>query len=246
MVLLITGGSRGIGKGIVLGAVESGWDVAFTYKSNQAEALKTLETARSLAPQRRCRSYQLDVRHADDVELITERIVDDFGTIDAVVCNAGINRDNLAFSMSNEEWQEVIDTNLTGSFYVIRQALPMFLAHKKGKFVLISSVAKDGMSGQANYSASKAGLVGLSAAIAKEYGVKGVTSNVVVPGFFDTDMTANTMSDSLKSFWIQYCPLKRMGTMNELANVVLFLVSSKSDFINGQVIPVTGGLDWAK
>ena len=166
-------------------------------------------------------------------------------TIDAVVCNAGINKNHLAFSMSNDEWQEVLDTNLTGTFYVIRQSLPTFLSKKKGRFVLVSSIAKDGVSGQANYSASKAGLLGLSATVAKEYGAKGINSNVVVPGFFETDMTAQTMSDALKDFWNRFCPLKRMGRLDELADAVLFLASPKSSFINGQVIPVTGGLDWA-
>lgn len=245
MVLFVTGGSRGIGKGIVLRALQDGWDVAFTYQHNRVAALQTLEEARTLVPQKRCYMYQLDVRHADNVDAVIEQAANSLGTIDAVVCNAGINRNNLAFSMSNNEWQEVIDTNLTGAFYVMRQLLPTFLSKKKGRFVLISSIAKDGMSGQANYSASKAGLLGLSAAIAKEYGAKGITSNVVVPGFFETDMTEHTMSNALKDFWNRFCPLKRMGSMDELADAILFLASPKSSFINGQVIPVTGGLDWA-
>jgi 3-oxoacyl-[acyl-carrier protein] reductase len=245
MVLFVAGGSRGFGKGVVQRDLQDGWDVAFTYQHNRAAPLQTLEKARTLAPQKRCYAYQLDVRHADHVETVIEPVVHDLGTIDAVVCNAGINKNNLTFSMSNGEWQEVIDTNLTGVFYVIRQSLPTFLSNKKGRFVLVSLIAKDGMSGQANCSASKAGLLGLSAAIAKEYGEKGITSNVVVPGFFETDMTAQTMSDALKDFWNRFCPLKRMGRLDELADTILFLALHKSSFINGQVIPVTGGLDWA-
>ena len=234
MILFITGGSRGIGRTLVLKALEDGWDVAFTYNNNKIEAESTLESAIKLYPNRRCNAYKLDVRKSDEMEDVMEQVLSDMGSLDAVVCNAGINSNNLACSMSNEEWQDVIDTNLTGSFYTIRQALPFFLSNKKGKFVLISSIAKDGISGQANYSASKAGLVGLSAVIAKEYGSKGIRSNVVVPGFFDTDMTAHTMSKELKEFWISFCPMKRMGTLEELANAILFLVSDKSSFIMGR------------
>lgn len=243
MVLFITGGSRGIGKSVVLRAVQEGWDVAFTYKSSKAAADETVRSAAQIAPDRVCMAYQLDVRNANDVEHVVDRAADDLGTIDSVVCNAGIVKDNLAFSMSNEEWQEVIDTNLTGAFYTIRQTLPIFLANKRGKFVLVSSIAKDGQAGQANYSASKAGMVGLSAAIAKEYGAKGVTSNVVAPGLFETDMIVDTVSDAAKEFWIQHCPLRRIGSLDELSDVILFLASNKSSFVNGQVIPVTGGLD---
>jgi NAD(P)-dependent dehydrogenase (short-subunit alcohol dehydrogenase family) len=127
----------------------------------------------------------------------------------------------------------------------MREFLSLFLANKKGRFVTLSSIAKDGIAGQANYGASKAGLVGLSGTIAKEYGKKGITSNVVVPGVFETDMTNRTLSEELKSFWLTHCPLKRMGRLEELSATVLFLASDASSFINGQVINVTGGLDWA-
>jgi len=147
--------------------------------------------------------------------------------------------------MSNDDWHDVIQTNLTGTFYVMREFLPLFLANKKGRFVNLSSIAKEGIAGQANYSASKAGLVGLSGTIAKEYGSKGITSNVVVPGVFETDMTAQSLSDDLRKFWLLHCPLKRMGRLEELSETVLFLVSDAASFINGQVINVTGGLDWA-
>lgn len=246
MVLLITGGSRGIGKNLVLNALKDGWNVAFTYKNDKLAADDVLKQAKTIAPKQKCCAYKLDVKNSDNVESVIDQVSNDIGNLDAVVCNAGININNLAFSMTDEEWKEVIDTNLTGAFYTARQALPSFLANKKGRVIFVSSIAKDGISGQANYSASKAGLVGLSAAIAKEYGSKGITSNVVVPGFFDTDMTAHTMSNELKEFWINFCPLKRMGTLDELANAILFLISDKASFINGQVISVTGGLDWSK
>jgi NAD(P)-dependent dehydrogenase (short-subunit alcohol dehydrogenase family) len=153
--------------------------------------------------------------------------------------------------MSDEDWRLVLDTNLSGSFFVARSFLPTFLAHGRGRFIFISSIAAGGLSGQANYAASKAGLSGLSGALAKEYGRKGITSNVIVPGFFETDMTRETMSAQQKSFWLQFCPLGRMGHLGErgaggeIAGMVLFLASAEAAFVNGQAISVTGGLDWS-
>jgi NAD(P)-dependent dehydrogenase (short-subunit alcohol dehydrogenase family) len=227
-------------------ALERGHDVAFTYNNPNTDIKKLMEETKKIAPDRLCKGYQLNVRHADEVAKVTDAVLEDFESIDTVINNAAINRNNLAFHMTDEEWFDVIDTNLSGTFYVMRQFLPVFLANRKGRFIAISSIAKDGISGQANYSASKAGLVGLSGAIAKEYGVKGITSNVVVPGMFETDMTKESLSENLKKFWIQHNPLKRMGHLDELAEVVLFLGSDATSFVNGQVISVTGGLDWAE
>ena len=245
MKMFITGGSRGIGHNIMLTALNKGYDVAFTYRNPTTNVSMLIENAKEIAPARICKGYQLDVSQSEQVAEVIDRVVDDFDDIDVIVNNAGINRNNLLFNMSDEEWHEVLNTNLSGSFYVMRQFLPIFLAKRKGRFISISSIAKDGMSGQANYSASKAGLIGLSGAIAKEYGQKGITSNVVVPGFYDTNMTQQTMSDELKKFWVQHCPLKRMGKLEELSATVMFLASDEASFINGQVISVTGGLDWA-
>lgn len=247
MKIFITGGSRGIGRRIVTMALERGHDVAFTYNSSNAEHIeKLLEETKKLAPDRMCKGYQLNVRNVDDVVRVTDNVLDDFDSIDTVINNAAINRNNLAFHMTDEEWHDVIDTNLNGAFYIIRQFLPVFLANRKGHFVSVSSIAKDGISGQANYSASKAGLIGLSGTIAKEYGIKGITSNVVVPGMFETDMVKETLSDNLRKFWLLHNPMKRMGHLDELAEVALFLGSDAASFINGQVISVTGGLDWAE
>ena len=170
-------------------ALAKGHDVAFTYNNPDTDIAKILEEAKRIAPEQMCKGYQLNVRNAADVVTVTDQVLDDFDNIDTVINNAGINKNNLAFSMTDDEWLDVIDTNLNGAFYIIRQFLPVFLANRKGRFVTVSSIAKDGISGQANYSASKAGLIGLSGAIAKEYGQKGITSNVVVPGMFETDMT---------------------------------------------------------
>lgn len=245
MNLFITGGSRGIGHHILMSALGKGHNVAFTYRNPDTDVVGILEKARSLAPDALCRAYQLDVRSSEAVSRIVDQVIDDFDTVDAVVNNAGINRNTLAFSMSDEDWHDVLATNLSGPFFVIRQFLPIFLASRKGTFINISSLAQEGISGQANYSASKAGLSGLSNAIAKEYGQKGITSNVIVAGAFETDMTRNSMSPDFRNFWMQHCPVKRMGNLKEFSEVVLFLASDAANFINGQEIWLTGGLNWA-
>jgi NAD(P)-dependent dehydrogenase (short-subunit alcohol dehydrogenase family) len=147
--------------------------------------------------------------------------------------------------MSDEEWDTVIGTNLTGAFYTARHFLPSMVGNRFGRFIFMSSVGAYGVSGQANYAASKAGLIGLSSSIAKEYGRKGITSNCIVAGFFETDMTREGMSEANRAFWLQYCPQGRIGDANEAAKVVTFLASDRASFINGQAIPVDGGLTWA-
>src|SRR5262245_26581421 len=245
MIFFVTGGSRGIGETVVLEAVRQGHDVGFTYLNNEKRATQVIDAARQLSPNSRCRAYQLDVRNSAAVEEVGDRFLDDFDSIDVVVANAGINKNNLVASMSDEEWDDVLRTNLTGAFYVCRQFLPEMLAKGLGRIILMSSLGYSGVSGQANYCASKAGLHGLCSSMAKEYGRKGITTNVVVPGFFDTDMTRVGMSQSNKDFWVQFCPVGRMGELHEVAHAVMFLASKDASFINGQTIPVTGGLDWA-
>jgi 3-oxoacyl-[acyl-carrier protein] reductase len=245
MIFFVTGGSRGIGESIVLEAVRQGHYVGFTYLSNEKRAMQVMETARQINRDSRCRAYQLDVRSSAAVEEVVDRFLGDFGSIDVVVANAGINKNNLVASMSDEEWDDVLRTNLTGSFYVCRQFLPEMLANGGGRFILMSSLGYSGVSGQANYCASKAGLHGLCSSMAKEYGRKGITTNVVVPGFFDTDMSRDGMSQSNREFWVQFCPVGRIGELPEVAHVVMFLASKGASFINGQTISVTGGLDWA-
>jgi NAD(P)-dependent dehydrogenase (short-subunit alcohol dehydrogenase family) len=245
MNFFVTGGSRGIGESIVLEAIRQGHGVGFTYLNNETRAMKVIDAARQLTPGSRCKAYQLDVRSSAAVEEVGDRFMNDFDSIEVVVANAGINKNQLLVSMSDEDWDDVLRTNLTGTFYVCRQFLPAMLANRFGRFVLMSSIAYSGISGQANYCASKAGLHGLCSSMAKEYGRKGITTNVVVPGFFDTDMTRDTMSESNKEFWAQFCPAGRAGELKEVAHAVMFLASEDASFINGQAIPVTGGLDWA-
>jgi NAD(P)-dependent dehydrogenase (short-subunit alcohol dehydrogenase family) len=245
MIFFVTGGSRGIGESIVLEAARQGHDVGFTYLNNESRAMHVVQRVQQINRSAHCRAYQLDVRSSAAVEEVGDRFLEDFGSIEVVVANAGINKSNLVASMSDEEWDDVLRTNLTGTFYVCRQFLPTMLANGLGRFILMSSLGFSGVSGQANYCASKAGLHGLCSSMAKEYGRKGITTNVVVPGFFDTDMSRDGMSESNKKFWIEFCPIGRIGELDEVAHAVMFLASKGASFINGQTIPVTGGLDWA-
>jgi len=245
VIFFVTGGSRGIGESIVLEAAKAGHDVAFTYVSQEDRAQSVIRKARELAPKGRFFAYKLDVRDPAAVEEVCDLALDDLGAVHALVANAGVNLNGLAVSLSDEDWKTVIDTNLTGSFYVCRQLLPAMMGHKFGRIVFVSSLGRGGVTGQAAYAASKAGLLGLSSTLAKEYGRKGITSNVVVPGFFDTDMTREGMSDANKEFWLKYCPVGRMGELSEVAKVVLFLASEAASYVNGESISITGGLDWA-
>jgi NAD(P)-dependent dehydrogenase (short-subunit alcohol dehydrogenase family) len=244
MVFFVTGGSRGIGAAIALRAAQAGHDVALTYVRDEAAALDVVWRARDIRPGGKFAAYRLDVRDSAEVEAVGDRVLADFGTVDVVVANAGINRDNLVVSMSDDEWHAVLDTNLSGAFYVCRQFLPIFLAQRFGRFILMSSLGAGGVSGQANYSASKSGLLGLSATLAKEYGRKGITSNVVSPGLVDTDMT-RAGPQAAGDFWRRLCPLGRLAEPSEVAELVIFLASPAAAYINGQELKVTGGLDWA-
>jgi NAD(P)-dependent dehydrogenase (short-subunit alcohol dehydrogenase family) len=245
MNFLVTGGSRGIGESIVIQAASEGHNVAFTYLSNEGQARIVEQHTRESSPGSLIKAYPMDVKDSGSVERTGDAIMDDFDSIDVVVSNAGINRLNLLVQMSDEEWNDVIQTNLTGTFYLARYFLPFMMSRRFGRFILISSLGHRGITGQANYCASKAGLHGLAWAIAKEYGRRGVTANVIVPGVFDTDMTRLGLSTTNKDFWNQYCPLGRMGELHELSKLVTFLSSDGAGFINGQEINVNGGLDWA-
>ena len=174
-VLFITGGSRGIGAGVVSAAARAGYDVAFTYRERREAANAVIETVRAESPEARCEAYQLDVRDSEAVERVGDAVLDAFDTVHVVVANAAVTHACMAISTADEEWRAVLDTNLTGSFFVPRHFLPAFLANGFGRFIFMSSIAANGMSGDVAYSASKAGMLGLSSALAKEYGRKGIT-----------------------------------------------------------------------
>lgn len=245
MIFFITGGTRGIGSGIVRGVLSAGHDVAFTYVARAELAAEQLAWARENAPGSTCRAYQLDISDPVAVERTVEEVLDDFDTVDVVVNSAAINRAGLTASMSDEDWHAVIDTNLSGTFYVCREFLPTFLANRRGRFIHLSSIAANGMTGAPAYAASKAGLGGLSTTLAKEYGRKGITSNVLTLGLFDTDMTRDQMPTGAREFWDQYCPTGRMGDMREVSGMVLHLASDAGGFVNGEAISLAGGLAWA-
>jgi NAD(P)-dependent dehydrogenase (short-subunit alcohol dehydrogenase family) len=220
--------------------------VAFTYCTQRERADEVVARAADVAPDQRCRAYRLDVRDREAVDEVIERVLDDFDGLEVVVNNAGVSRDALLMSMEDDEWEDVIATNLHGPFYVIRAALPAMLAGRFGRIINISSVVAGGATGQANYAAAKAGLSGLTKSVAKEYGRKGITANVIVPGFFETDMTRETMPEAVRGFWKTYAlvPKGRTGELSELSAMVMFLSGLESAFINGQELRATAGLDW--
>jgi NAD(P)-dependent dehydrogenase (short-subunit alcohol dehydrogenase family) len=243
-VLFLTGGSRGIGAGIIEAAAVAGYDVAFTYRERRDAADAVRARVTLAAPEARCAAYALDVRRSADVERIGGEVLDDFGTVHVVVNNAAITHAWLAIATSDEDWQAVLDTNLTGAFYVARQFLPAFLANGFGRFIFLSSIAAHGMTGDVAYAASKAGVLGLSGSLAKEYGRKGITSNALLPSLFETEMTLNELSAGSREFHARHCPAGRPGRICEAAATVLFLASDGAAYINGQELGVTGGMDW--
>lgn len=244
MNIFVTGGSRGIGRNIVLKFVKEGWGCGFTYVGNKAGADDTIKLAKEVNSDAKVLAYQLDLRDVPQIETVIEKAIDDFEDIHAVVNNAAMVKNNAAVLMSNEEWDDVIATNLSGPYHVIQNLLMHFISNKYGKIVNIASLAHTGSSGQANYAASKAGLIGLTLTIAKEYGVKGINANVLSLGYIQTDMTKDNMIQALHDFWMTYCPLKRPGKPEDIANIIYFLCSDDSSFITGEVINATGGLNY--
>jgi NAD(P)-dependent dehydrogenase (short-subunit alcohol dehydrogenase family) len=242
MNFLVTGGSRGLGRQLVLDLVSAGHDVAFTYLQGADAAAQVEAEAGALAAMRRCISFRLDQRDGSAVEETCARIIETLGEVDVFVGNAAINRRALLASMADEEWHEVLNTNLTGPFLFCRALIPHFLAARRGRFIHISSVAMHGEAGLAGYAASKAGLIGLSGSVAREYGRRGITSNVLVLGLLEGGIA---VSDTTQERWRNLCPAGRVGRFAEVSGSVLFLASDAATFVNGQAIGVTGGLDWA-
>lgn len=241
--VFLTGGSRGIGKAAVLELTKYGANVAFSYVSSEAGAKDTVEQIKKINPNAKTCYFQLDVKNSKQVNEVAEKVIKEMGRIDVVVNNAGILRDNLIYQMSDEEWHDVINTHLSGTFYVCRTFLEEFLVNKGGKFINISSICHVGSAGQANYSAAKAGIIGFSKALAKEYGYKNIYANVIVPGYFKTELTDANASEMIVEQFIRLSMLQREGNPVEFGKAVVFLASDLSDFVNGDVLYVTGGLD---
>jgi NAD(P)-dependent dehydrogenase (short-subunit alcohol dehydrogenase family) len=244
MRFFVTGGARGVGARIVADAVAAGHDVAFTYRDSQAQAQALVQDLTHASPGSRCVAHRLDVRDPAEVARVVQAVVDTFDGLDVAICNAGINRTGMAAYMSDEDWSAVIDTNLSGAFYVCREALPSLLAQRWGRLIMISSIGMWGTSGQVGYSASKAGLMGLAQGLAKEYGAKGITTNALVLGLFDTPMSRATMPERGVKFWRESCPAGRTGELSEVSSAALFLASRQAGFINGQMLGIDGGLSW--
>ena len=239
-VALVTGGSRGIGKSICLELAEAGYDIVTCYTSKSAEAEETVAACKAFGVN--AAAYQANVANEADVTALFAQLKAQFGRIDVLVNNAGITKDDLLLRMSEEAFMQVIDVNLKGAFLCCKAASKMMLKNKYGRIINISSVVGlGGNAGQANYAASKAGLIGLTKTIAKELGGKGITANAVAPGFIQTDMT-DQLSEEAQNFWEERIPRKRLGKPEDVAAAVRFLASEEADYISGQVLAVDGGM----
>ena len=237
---VVTGASRGIGKAIALGLAQNGAQVALLYAGNEAAANEVRRQAEDFGV--KAQVYQCNVADSDESKDACERILSDFGSVDILVNNAGIIKDNLLLRMSEADFDEVIDVNLKGAFNFIKYLSRSIMKSPAGRIINISSVSgMMGNPGQANYSAAKAGMIGLTKTVAKELAGRKVTCNAIAPGFIDTDMTA-ALPQSVTSYIETSVPLKRMGTTQEVANLVVFLASEQSSYITGEVIRVDGGL----
>ncbi len=241
--VFFTGGSRGIGHDAVIELARHGANVAFTYVRAKDAAEKTVEDIKAVNPDSKVKFYQLDVKDSKQVEEVADQAIEGMGSINVVVNNAGNLNDALVCHMSDEQWFDVINTHLSGTFYVCRAFINEFLYNKGGKFINTSSITYTGSAGQANYSAAKSGIIGFSRAMAKEWGKKKIQTNVIVPGYYDTELTRANATDIVADNFVRMSSLKRAGQGYEYGRAVVFFASELSSFINGHVLEVTGGLE---
>jgi 3-oxoacyl-[acyl-carrier protein] reductase len=240
-VALITGGARGIGNAIALRFASEGCNVAFSDlviddAGKSAEALLLSKGVRA-------KGYASNAAKFSDAHTLVESVLKDFNRIDILVNNAGIARDGLLLRMSESQWDSVLEVNLKSAFNLVHAVAPVMVKQRSGSIINMSSVVGlSGNAGQCNYSASKAGMIGLAKSIAKELGSRGIRANAIAPGFIITDMTA-ALSEEVRAEWSKQIPLRRGGTPEDVANVALFLASDLSSYVTGQVIPVCGGMN---
>lgn len=239
-VVLVTGATRGIGKGIAVKLAESGASIAFTFVSSveKAQAFEAELTALGV----KAKGYQSNAAAFAEAEKLVDDILKEFGALDVVVNNAGITRDGLLMRMSEQNWDEVMDTNLKSAFALTKAAMRPMMKAKSGSIINITSVVGiTGNAGQANYAASKAGMIGLTKSVAKELGSRNIRCNAIAPGFIETEMT-EALNEETRADWVKNIPLKRGGSPADIANCVLFLASDLSAYITGQTICVDGGM----
>ncbi|MEQ8623719.1 MAG: 3-oxoacyl-[acyl-carrier-protein] reductase [Vicingaceae bacterium] len=239
-VALVTGATRGIGKGIALKLAENGANIAFTYVSSP-DAAKAVETE-IMKFGVKAKAYQSNAADYEAAEKLIEEINKDFESIDAVVNNAGITKDGLLMRMTEENWDDVMNTNLKSVFNITKAVQRTLLKQRSGSIINLSSVVGvRGNAGQSNYAASKAGIIGFTKSIAQELGSRNIRCNAIAPGFIATEMTAE-LGDDVMEEWLKSVPLKRAGTPEDVANAVLFLASDLSTYVSGQTLNVCGAM----
>ena len=237
-VAVVTGGSRGIGKAIAEKFAAEGASVAILYSSNSASADAVVEEIRNAGGT--AKAYQCHVENSDEVGKTIDEVVNDLGKIDILVNNAGITRDKLLMMMKEEDFDDVISVNLKGAYNTMRKVCPMLARQRWGRIINLSSIAGiNGNAGQVNYSASKAGVIGMTKSAAREFAGRGITVNAIAPGFVETDMTEKFASDENV---MKRIPVGRMGRPDEIASLALFLASDAAAYITGEVIRIDGGL----
>lgn len=237
---VVTGGSRGIGLAIATKLAQGGANIAILYVGDESEGIKAKEELLQYGT--KVEQYFCDVSDFEASQKVVEQVIEEFGGIDFLINNAGITRDKLILNMDEKDFDAVIGVNLKGTFNMIKHTYKHFMKKRFGRIVSTSSiVGLNGNAGQANYSASKAGIIGLTKSVAKELAGRGVTANAVAPGYIGTDMT-NVLSDKIKDAMKAQIPAKRIGTPEDVANVVAFLCSDEASYVTGEVIRVDGGL----
>lgn len=237
---LITGATRGIGKQIAITLAKQGYNIALNYRKENEELENTKKEIEKIGVQ--ILAVKGDVANFEDCENFVKQVIERFGQIDVLVNNAGITKDMLLMRMKKEDFEQVIDTNLVGTFNVTKNVVSYMMKARSGRIINISSVVGiSGNAGQTNYSASKAGIIGFTKSLAKEIASRNILVNAVAPGFIETNMT-DVLKDDVKQEIAKNIPLKRMGTTQDVANVVKFLASDDSSYITGQVINVDGGM----